>query len=507
MKKVFKTVLRTFPGLICIILLTGADNTRPQSSVVAKLTAHRWVLTEHLEKTGKVSMDLTDLQTSAERNKVVVYREDGSYAWLSGTANNPKADSLIGEGSWSIDEQRMMLNDRFSGGRQTEKNIITLNEEMLVLEYKGEDNKEIKVSYVSELAMKKDEFSQVNRPEGKMARKIGELLNAYLEETDHYNLLLKKDIENNTKPRIDETDTARKTVLLWPLLDRQDTLSNATRQQALFALAAKQGARYALTGRITELKTFTGQNSIKAKLRYQLMVLDTAGQKTYSYMFQGESGNNNQNQGRGLSRWLNKAPDLIGKAGEVLGSASGILGTAGVLLQKQQLLAAFWKTALTAQALSDKSNQYRMLFSNIPEKERQKIQDSATAVNEALAETLEKVETFITGMMAYNIRILGMEGSGRDARLVIAAGSNIRLKEKETLQLVQLIPGSGTEQPAYTEKPIGTLVVTALDPGEQAMAQCAEKGKKAKVIDVYESAQEKQLFFIKTMRQEPEKKD
>lgn len=508
MKKGSTTLLSTLVGLTGIILLMGASKTTEPSSVTAKLIAHRWVLTEHLVKTGQVSVDLTDIQTSAERNRVMVYREDGSYALLSGTANNPMADSLIGEGSWSMDEQRMKLNDRFSGGRQTEKNIITLNDEMFVLEYIGEDNKEIKVSYVSELAMKKDEFSQINMPEGKMARKIGELLNAYLEETNHYNLVLKKDIENNTKVRIDETDTARKTVLLWPLLDRQDTLSMATRQQALFALAAKHGVRYVLTGRITELKTFNTQKGIKAKLRYQLNVLDTVGASAYSYVFEGESGKTNQtnqNQGGRLPKWLENAPDVLDRASKVLGSASTWFGSAGLLMQKQELLNTYWKTALTAQALSDKSNQSRMLFSNTPEKERKQIYDSATAVNEALAETLEKVENFITGKMAYTIRILGLEGSGKNARLLIAAGSNIRLKEGETLQLVQLTPGSGAEQPAYTE--IGTLVVAALDPSDQAKALCAEKEKKAKVIDVYESSSEKQLFIVKTMRQQPEKKE
>jgi hypothetical protein len=508
MKKKAKALASTFIGLTGIILLIGAGNTREPSSFTTKLTTHRWTLTAHVEKKDNLSVDLTDLQTQSERDKVVVYREDGSYALLKGNAEkSPGADSVMAEGNWSIDEQRMIFNDRFSGGSQIEKKIITLNDEMFVLQYPGEGNKEVTVTYISEQALKKDEFSQINMPEGKMARKIGEMLNAYLEETNHYNMVLKKDIENNTKQPIHKTDTARKTALLWPLLDSRDTLSDETLQQALFAMAAKHKVRYVLTGRITELKTFNTQKGIKAKLRYQLNVLDTVGGNTYSNIFEGESGKTNQNQGGGLLGGIGRAADALGKAGQVLGTASAWIGTAGLLMQKQALLQTFWKTALTAQALSDKSNQTRMLFSNIPEKERKQIYDSATAVNEALAETLEKVETFITGKMAYTIRILGMEGSGKDARLMIAAGSNIRLKENETLQLVQLISDSSNEQPIYTEKPIGILVVAALDPDNTARAWCVEKGKKAKVIDVYESSSEKQLFIIKTMRQQQEKKE
>jgi hypothetical protein len=500
MKKKLTTLFKMAVMLIGLVTFLANKPSNNHGNAQAILMAHKWTAIEEIQTKDGISLDILSLRANCETDDYTEFLQDGKYQILYGTAKCKVGESDVkAEGEWALDEKNGVLTDRFSGGAKVEKKIISLTDDKLQVSYIGEEGRACTTTYISEQAQQQPAYQKINVPESRMGKQITSLIHGYVESTGHYNVITEKDVENGKSIWIEETDRQRTTFLLWPLNDRTDTTSTDNRKANLLALAKQKGIRYVLTGRVTELKTYKEKESTIGSLRVQLMLLDTASATIQPMMISGDSRPIAQQKTKGV-----KLPGIFSKATEALGTLAKISGIGGILFQEQKLLTAFWKLSLSSEMLADKSNTANMFFSDIPKEERKTILDSTTAVKTALGNISDKVEEFVSDQLAYLIPIKGVEGDGKKAKLLIAAGSNIRLKPNENLLLVQLL---NPIQPNMGYSIIGTMKVESISDGVDNLSFCVDNDKKANPVKTFEGATNKETFFVKTMRQQPSDND
>ena len=494
------TIILTFGIITLLAFRTGmpARTAGPllppgTSHIDSVLTGHRWTLVEMIQEQNNTPTNLTLLMMPCEKDNFLVYSHAGTYQIREGaTKCNTIDDTVRGQGSWEYHPEDTSLVEKYGGGARTYKKIITISDDLLKIQYEGEGKRTFTLTYLSEKGNTKEESQDLMVDESDPSQKVMRVIRQYLQTTNHYTLLNNNDLATWGTVRAGNAGSPKPTVALVPFVDEKDAGKTEERNNALVARAKSAGVDYVITGRLDEARTVKNNDNFMGTVQFRVDVLDIKGQGRHSKIFNGgEEKNGKEGEAKkhtgAFGRFIKKAGDIGEK----------VAGPAVALLGNQKLINSLYAYSTLNSALSGKTYEAINLFSTVNNELRKRHFDSTTAVVKAVAATAEEVEQFVADHAALPIKILRIEGSGKDAVVVLGAATTIQLRENEILKVVELknAPAAGDMDAGIT--PLGEIRVTKIT--GDAQAYCTVKEKNSGIAAAFNKTPDN--IFILTTRQ------
>ncbi len=454
------------------VLLLCTNSAAGQLKGDSLFTAHRWIMAERLELSGDTVVNSMLLMHPCVKDNILVFNTDGTYLIKEGTMRC-NTDTIMGTGVWQYDPADTTLLERYGSGGKIPKKILFLNDDILRIQFAGEQGRIVKQSYLSENGSQKTAEYQIVTEESSISMSILEMVQNWLQSAGHYRLIHLAELQKGATPFGNNTeDTIRPLVILAPFQYAEDTTSSVSRNNGLLTLAMQAGASYIITGRMQQTKAIRKKDNFIDSVQFALHVLDIKKQCRYTDVFDTAE-----------EPVKEKRSGLWDRVGKVVDMAGKLVNIAAPLVYARSMMSdnIFWYNYYSSPVPSGLLTQSQALFSQGNKEERRKHYDSASAIINSVAQASDVVLSKVAAHTAIPIKINRVEGSGKNLNFVIEAGSALHIKEGEILQGITinttLVNGKSVNE--ITE--IGKLKVTKVV--ADVLAYCEPDGRKNKIPD------------------------
>lgn len=409
--------------LCAILLLTSysfADNIKAIESI---LTTHKWTLVEMIQKVKDTTTNMTFFMLPCEKDNYTLYSSKGSYQIMEGDSKCNIADKdSKGEGTWRYDPSDSSILDSYEGGRKISKRILVINDDILKIQYEGEERKTYTQTYFSESGKNNESNKDLAMDNSDPSQNVLQLIKAYLVSTNRYVLVGAKEFEKGIKPTADDKNQALQTVALIPFNNSKGlTNTNSLTDKAksdLIEQAKKSGTRYVITGNLIDASALKGKDKkYYGSVKYEVNVLDATNGMKISKTF--ERKDSDKDVGLIIKTWVMAA-------------------TIGTVMLFNNGYNAWYNYYFLSNAYRT-SAEVGAVFSDVNSTMRQDNYDSAKALISVITKTTHKLYEFVGEKTPHKIKINRIDGSGKNVEMYIEAGSNINLKENEKLIVVKVI--------------------------------------------------------------------
>lgn len=446
------------------------------------LTGHKWTLMEALQTVNDTVTNLQVFKPACEKDDYFVYDSRGTYQKMAGENKCDVSDKdLIGEGTWKFSSQDSSIVDSYEGGKKTWKRILTLNDEVLKVQYEGEAKKVFTLTYFSETGKNNDLNQELIVDNSDPSQNIIQSIKEYLIATNRYFIVSRRDFQKGVQPVTDVKDKALQTVALIPFANSTNqsnagSLSEKLKTE-LIEQAKRSGTQYIITGTMFNAKATKAKDgkAYGGTVKYEVNILDVTNGNTFSQIFPESKGSGKENDFN----------SVMGKIGKVAGRvALGALAVGAALFYSPLYYGYYYNSYFLNNAYQ-KSADVSSVFSNVNSEVRQNTYDSTQAVLKAVSETVGDVNGFVGEKTPIKIKINRIDGSDKKAEIFIEAGSNIHLWKGEELKVVRVKNMTVGDKTIVKYEELGEISVKEVI--ADILSSCSfDKGKERdKIIEAY----------------------
>ena len=425
--------------LVALIVQLGiaSEDINPEkqmytaSYVKEELTSHEWTLKEIVQTKNDTATNLTLFMLPCEKDNVLDFEINGTYQITEGEKLCKASDNKIkGKGEWSFEEADQTITDTYNEGLPIEKKVLELTSGMLKVQYEGEGRRITTLTYFSEIGLKDESLSDIVVDNSDYATNIALAPREILMESKRYIMVSRRDFEKGQPLSVDDKDGLLKKVIVYPFTNsiNKAIVREDERNNMLIEQAKKVGLNYIITGNILKANVNTNaDNTYSGHVKYTVSILDVeSGEEIKRETYEHPKKEKKQSP----------IPNFPG----ILEIVDGV-GLPFIYFGKRNRM---WKRyydyyfiTKTADAVGDGLD---VVFAEGNDTERKRHYESSRAVMQAIAQTTEDLDKYIKENIPLTIAVNKIETNkkGKFAGLIIEAGSNINMQEKETLNVVRI---------------------------------------------------------------------